>query len=100
MADVLPDYEGGAGRRVEATPVHAPTMAPALSGYAITPSSSELDPPVKALWANQACTVTMTGADAVSFSVTVDGAGPIPFAPVKVTAVDSGTVIGVHDETV
>ena len=99
MVDVLPNYTGDGGGSVQAMPIHAPTIAPALSFYSITPSASALDPAVKALWANQACTITMEGADGTSLTVTVDGAGAIPLAPVKVTAVSTGTVFGLHDGT-
>ena len=97
MADELPDYEGGAGRRVEALPTVAPELRPARSGYQITPSGDGLDPPVKALWVNQSCTLTVTGSDGVSFTIAAPGAGPIDLAPVKVTAISTGTVIGLHD---
>lgn len=97
MPDELPNYIGDGGGSVQAMPIHAPTIAPALSFYSITPSTDALDPAPKALWANQACTITMAGLDGTSLTFTVDGAGPIPIAPVKVTAVSTGTVFALHD---
>lgn len=99
MVDVLPNYIGDGERGVEAVPVHAPTISPAKSWYAITPSTDLLDPPVKAVWVNQACDITIEGADGVSLVFTVSQAGVPPLVPVKVTAISTGTVYGLHDGT-
>lgn len=98
MPDQLPNYIGDGGRGVEAVPVHAPTLSLAKNGYPITPSSAVLDPPVKAVHVNQACTITMVGADGTSLAITMDGAGVPPMIPIKVTAISTGTVVGLHDE--
>lgn len=98
MADQLPDFEGGAGRRLESMPVKDFSMCPATSWYAVTPSTDDLDPPVKAILLSEDATVTMTGADGVSVAMPLS-AGPQPFAPTKITAVSAGTVYGLHDAT-
>lgn len=97
MPDQLPDYGGGGGKVVESVPVLQPETRLALSAYAITPSTNALSPAVKAVYVNQACTITMTGANGASATFTMDGAGIPPMVPVKGTAISTGTVIGLHD---
>ena len=62
------------------------SMDPARNGYTIVPGPEALNPPVKALWANVAGTVTVEGADGSSIELVVSAPGPVDFAPVKVTA--------------
>lgn len=96
MTDTIPQYVGAAGRNVEATPIHAPTIAPAHSWEAITASANVLDPGIVALWVNQACDLTVTGDDDVSLVFTIAGAGPVDIVPKKITAISAGTVFALR----
>lgn len=68
--------------------------APARNWATITPSGTTLDPRPKALWVNQACTITLEDSDGTSAVFTVAGAGPVDLSPTKVTAISAGSVIG------
>lgn len=97
MSDDLPNFIGDGGRGVESMPVIVPEVRFARRWYAITPSGATLDPPVKAVWVNQACTITLENADGDTATFTMDGAGAPPVVPTKVTAISAGTVLGLHD---
>lgn len=96
MVDQIPNYTGDSGRSREATPIYAPSISPAGSWAAITPSADVITPPLIAVWVNQACTLTVTGDDDVSATFTILGAGPVPIVPKKITAISAGTVIGLR----
>lgn len=96
MTDQIPNYEGDSGRSREATPIYAPSLSPAGSWEAITPSSDVIDPPLVAIWVNQACTITVTGDDDNSLPFTVSQAGSMPIVPKKITAISTGTVYGLR----
>lgn len=96
MPDQLPDFEGGAGRRVESLPVINPRSDSPGRWLAIAPSGNALPADLMAVWVNQACTITMTGDDNASEVFTVAGAGPLPLKPTKITAISTGTVIGLY----
>lgn len=62
--------------------------------YAITPSGSPLPTEVRALWVNQPCDITLEDYLGTSVTFTVPEAGLVNLAPTKVTAVSTGTVVG------
>lgn len=97
MADELPDFEGGANRRIESIPVIVPEVRLPRRGYTMTPGASALDPAVKGVWVNQACDVMVSDADDNSLTFTMESAGFAPIVPIKVTAISEGTVIGLYD---
>lgn len=97
MADELPNFEGDGGRSVESMPVIVPEVRFARRWYEITPGATAIDPAVKAVWVNQACTITLENADGDSETFTMDSAGCPPVVPSKVTAISTGTVIGLYD---
>lgn len=68
--------------------------APARNWATISPGASTLNPRPKALWVNQACTITLEDSGGTSVVFTVAGAGPLDLSPTKVTAISTGTVIG------
>ncbi len=69
-------------------------QSPARKWNAITESPDVLDPRPFALWANQACTITIEGEDGTSETFTIAAAGPVDLAPVKITDISTGTIIG------
>lgn len=70
--------------------------APARNWATITPGASPLSPRPKALWVNQACTITLEDSDGTSVTFTVAAAGPVDLSPTKVTAISTGSVIGLY----
>jgi hypothetical protein len=96
MSDQIPNYAGDSGRLREATPIYAPSISPAGSWAAITPSADVITPPLVAVWVNQPCTLTVTGDDDASLTFTISQAGPVPIVPKKITAISTGTVFGLR----
>jgi len=80
-----------------ATETTSARTTPAGRWAAISPGASTLSPVPKAVWVNQACTVTMEGSDSIAATFTMTSAGPLPGRPTKITAVSTGTVIGLYD---
>lgn len=68
--------------------------SPARQWATITPGAGTLNPRPKALWVNQACTITLEDSGGTSVVFTIGGAGPVDLSPTKVTAISIGTVIG------
>ena len=61
------------------------TIDPARSWFTIVPDNdADLEPRVKALWINEACTIDLMGEDGETESFIVESAGPIDLAPRRV----------------
>lgn len=62
------------------------SMDPGRNIYNVVPGPGALNPRPKALWVNEACSLTLVGDDGIAETVVLAGPGPVPMSPVKVTA--------------